>query len=77
MKKLTMADAKQIRAKYAAGGASLRKLGKEFGVSHMAIYLIVNGATWCDLTLGPIAKATIPADDLAWVEELYEDTDCL
>lgn len=36
--KLTEEDGKRIRERYAKGGVSLSELGREYGVSHMAIY---------------------------------------
>lgn len=46
--KLTADDARAIRKRFAAGGISMRALGRDFDVSHDAISDIVNGRTWSD-----------------------------
>lgn len=43
---LTEEQVKEIREKYKKGGTDHRKLGKEYGVSHMTIGRIVNNKTW-------------------------------
>lgn len=48
--KLTDAKVIAIRERYKAGGESLRKLAKEFGVSHELIRLIVTRVNWTHLT---------------------------
>lgn len=44
--KLTEADVREIRRLYSAGGASLRGLGRAYGVTHRNIRLIVIRETW-------------------------------
>lgn len=44
--KLTQTQVDEIRARYAAGGISYSKLGKEFGVSQSQIEVIVNHKQW-------------------------------
>jgi len=44
--KLDQLQASAIKKKYYTTKTSLRKLAKEFKVSHQTIYLIVNGAIW-------------------------------
>jgi len=44
--KLTAADAVEIRRRYAAGGTSLHRLAREFGVHHGIIGGIVRGTRW-------------------------------
>lgn len=44
--KLDHALAKQIRARYAAGGTTHRALGREFNVHHSQIGVIVRGEAW-------------------------------
>lgn len=48
--KLTWPAVRAIRARYAAGGESHRSLGREYGVSGVAIHLIVKGKTWPEPT---------------------------
>lgn len=44
--RLTEADVVVIRARYAAGGVTLKMLGDEYGVIFQSISLIVNRKTW-------------------------------
>lgn len=44
--KLDWSRVREIRARYAAGGTSHRKLASEFGVSNCAICKILNGDRW-------------------------------
>lgn len=44
--KLTDASVREIRARYAAGGISYRRLGEEYGVSDMTARAACRGATW-------------------------------
>lgn len=46
--KLTEAQVVEIRRRYSEGGISHAKLGKEYGVGHETINLIVNGRTWLE-----------------------------
>ncbi len=43
---LTMAVARDIRVRYAAGGESQHALASEFGVTQMIVWRIVNGLAW-------------------------------
>jgi len=43
---LTPEKAEAIRARYEAGGVSMRALGREYGVNHGTIRAIVTGETW-------------------------------
>ncbi|THD35699.1 MAG: hypothetical protein E7773_10150 [Sphingomonas sp.] len=45
---LTMIDANAIRAAYAAGGVSMRKLGARYGVMVSTIHGIVHGTRWVE-----------------------------
>lgn len=45
-RKLTDADVKMIRQKYATGGITQQELGNEFGVSNTTISQIVRRQTW-------------------------------
>ena len=44
--KLTAEQVREIRAKYAAGGTSWPKLGKEYGLTHPAIGRIIKGLSY-------------------------------
>jgi hypothetical protein len=44
--KITADDVTAIRARYAAGGISMKALGREFGVSAPSVCLIVQRKTW-------------------------------
>lgn len=44
--KLTFELAEKIRARYAEGGISMKKLGAEFGVSDAQVHHIVSGKQW-------------------------------
>ncbi|MDA8122452.1 MAG: HNH endonuclease [Deltaproteobacteria bacterium] len=44
--KLDHVKAAEIRARHAAGGISMRKLAREYGVHHSAISAIVRGKSW-------------------------------
>lgn len=44
--KLTPAKVRTIRARYAAGGISTPKLGREYGVSHQVIHRIISRKIW-------------------------------
>ena len=44
--KLSAQDVREIRERYAKGKESYRKLGKEFGVNHMAIRDVVVGKSY-------------------------------
>ena len=46
MRKLSAADVKIIRSRYAAGGISQRALGKEFGVSNQLVSMVVRRKIW-------------------------------
>lgn len=46
MAKLTEEQVVQLRARYAAGGISLRAIGQEYGISGAAAHLIVNRTNW-------------------------------
>lgn len=48
MKKLTAKQASEIKSRYYSEKISLRKLAKDYKVSHQAVYNIVNGASWSD-----------------------------
>lgn len=44
--KLTEAQVREIRRRYAAGGVTHRQLGDRYGVSGVTIFLVVNRRTW-------------------------------
>jgi len=46
--KLSNVQAREIRAKYAAGGYSHRSLGEEYGVKPQVVFAIVNNRTYRD-----------------------------
>jgi hypothetical protein len=46
--KLTWDDVRAIRAKYALGGTSCRRLATEYGVNHSTIHGIVTGKNWSE-----------------------------
>ena len=46
MAKLTERDVQEIRAKYATGSTSHRKLAKMYGISHQEICRVVNRQDW-------------------------------
>jgi hypothetical protein len=43
---LTEGAVRAIRARYAAGGITMEKLGSEYGVTKYAVYALVRGRTW-------------------------------
>ena len=49
-RKLTPEQVRAIRERYAQGGATLHKLGEEYGVSHAAISLAVRKKTYANVT---------------------------
>ena len=50
MSKILAQDkASEIKRRHYTTKTSLRKLAKEFGVSHQTIFLVVRGATWIRL----------------------------
>lgn len=44
--KFTEQQVSEIKMKYAAGGVSQRALAREYGVSHTAVWSILNGQRW-------------------------------
>lgn len=46
MRKLDEEQVATIRERFAAGGVSMRQLGREYGVTHESIRKIVRGITW-------------------------------
>ena len=48
-RKLTAAQVREIRRRYAAGGVTMAQLAAEYGVTHMAISYIVRRVTWDQL----------------------------
>lgn len=44
--KVTESEVQEIRRRYAQGGISQRKLGKQYGISGDAVNKIVNFKTW-------------------------------
>ena len=46
MRKLTMERAREIRAKYAAGGISMGALGREYGVNQAVVSHIVHNINY-------------------------------
>ena len=46
--KLSRVQVAEIRQRWAEGNTSLRRLGAEYGVSHVAILLLLQGKTWAD-----------------------------
>jgi hypothetical protein len=44
--KLSRSDALEIRARYTAGGITLRALGLEYGVGRTTVWHIVHQLTW-------------------------------
>jgi HNH endonuclease len=44
--KLTEADVREIRSRYAAGGVTQRALAEEFGVIHQTIHSIIRRKNW-------------------------------
>lgn len=48
--KLTEISAREIRARYAAGGVSQAALAREYGVNFRTIHLLVKGEIWRHLT---------------------------
>jgi hypothetical protein len=47
--KLTDAQVLEIRARHAKGGVSVSQLGKEYGVTHSNISMIVRRVTWAHI----------------------------
>lgn len=47
--KLAEADVDQIRLRYAMGGTTQKRLGREFGVSQTMIHFIVTDKNWTHL----------------------------
>lgn len=47
--KLTAEEVMEIRARHRAGGVSMAKLGREYGVTTSAVHLIVHGVNWAHL----------------------------
>ncbi len=45
---MTLERAEEIRARYAAGGVSQRKLASEFGISQSSVSLILNRRIWIE-----------------------------
>lgn len=71
MKKLTQDEAREIRARYASGEASLRGLAKEYGVSHMAVHSVVNGSSF-SAEKRKAKESQADDSDIDWLEALYE-----
>jgi HNH endonuclease len=50
--KLTDADIREIRARYAQGGITQEQLGRQFGTTQVNVGRIVRGVAWTHLTQG-------------------------
>lgn len=48
--KLTWAQVRAIRKRYAAGGVSGPQLGRDYGITHTAIYHVIHHVTWKEET---------------------------
>jgi plasmid maintenance system antidote protein VapI len=51
-RRINLEDARAIRARYRAGGVLQRELAEEYGVSQVAISLIITGKSWADPSSG-------------------------
>lgn len=44
--KLTAADVREIRVRYAAGGVSMKELAAEYGVRSLAVFKVIHRQSW-------------------------------